>query len=176
MNNDELQHYGVKGMKWGVRKYRRSDGSYTKTGVKIFDKKMEEYERANDKVKSLKGGNKKSYDEAVRERKAAKKNLNKSYKQLKSDSRADKGKDAYSEGKTITGNLRNNWIAQTGIVLGSKLVNNIIVNKTGDARLANIATTSIALGGTAVNAIIAAKTSITNRNLRAYYGHSRKVR
>lgn len=31
-NNDYLQHHGVKGMKWGVRRYRNADGSLTREG------------------------------------------------------------------------------------------------------------------------------------------------
>lgn len=33
----ELYHYGVKGMKWGVRKYRNKDGSLTPAGQKRYD-------------------------------------------------------------------------------------------------------------------------------------------
>ena len=32
--NDELYHFGVKGMKWGVRRYQKKDGSLTKAGKK----------------------------------------------------------------------------------------------------------------------------------------------
>ena len=32
--NTELSHYGVKGMKWGVRRYRNKDGSLTPLGKK----------------------------------------------------------------------------------------------------------------------------------------------
>ena len=28
-----LMHYGVKGMKWGVRRYQNYDGSYTRNGI-----------------------------------------------------------------------------------------------------------------------------------------------
>lgn len=40
MYNNELYHYGVKGMKWGVRKkYQNSDGSLNAKGVKKYAKK-----------------------------------------------------------------------------------------------------------------------------------------
>ena len=32
--SDSLMHYGVKGMKWGVRRYQNRDGSYTSAGKK----------------------------------------------------------------------------------------------------------------------------------------------
>lgn len=34
MENYELYHYGVKGMKWGVRRYQRRDGTLTAAGKK----------------------------------------------------------------------------------------------------------------------------------------------
>ena len=35
--NNELQHWGVKGMKWGVRRYQKKDGSLTPAGKKRYD-------------------------------------------------------------------------------------------------------------------------------------------
>lgn len=37
INTDpHLQHFGVKGMKWGVRRYQNEDGSYTDAGKKKY--------------------------------------------------------------------------------------------------------------------------------------------
>lgn len=41
MDNNYLQHYGVLGMKWGVRRYQNKDGSLTPRGKKRYDKEME---------------------------------------------------------------------------------------------------------------------------------------
>ena len=37
MYNNELQHFGVKGMKWGVRRYENKDGTLTPAGRKRYN-------------------------------------------------------------------------------------------------------------------------------------------
>ena len=41
MDNNSLTHWGVKGMKWGVRRYQNKDGTLTAAGKKRYDKEME---------------------------------------------------------------------------------------------------------------------------------------
>lgn len=58
-SNNELYHHGVKGMKWGVRRYQNKDGSYTSAGKKrrvTYD----DVETAKKQMKSAK----KAYDKA----------------------------------------------------------------------------------------------------------------
>lgn len=42
MNQNELYHYGVLGMKWGVRRYQNSDGTLTSQGQKRYERDQRE--------------------------------------------------------------------------------------------------------------------------------------
>lgn len=42
MDNNELRHWGVRGMKWGVRRYQNKDGSLTNAGQKRYERDQKE--------------------------------------------------------------------------------------------------------------------------------------
>lgn len=37
MTENEFYHYGIKGMRWGIRRYQKKDGSLTPAGKKRYD-------------------------------------------------------------------------------------------------------------------------------------------
>lgn len=48
--NNYLAHYGIKGMKWGVRRYQRKDGSLTSAGKNRYNENYTEKQRKQDRA------------------------------------------------------------------------------------------------------------------------------
>lgn len=50
MQQDELQHHGIPGMKWGIRRYQNKDGSLTAAGKKRYDNEFTKVKAAKAKL------------------------------------------------------------------------------------------------------------------------------
>lgn len=48
---NRLQHAGIKGMKWGIRRYQNKDGTLTPAGKKRYGDIHEDYAKAHSKKK-----------------------------------------------------------------------------------------------------------------------------
>lgn len=55
----ELYHHGIKGQKWGVRRFQNEDGSLTDEGKSLYFQKVN---AAHNKLKALNAGDKKTAD------------------------------------------------------------------------------------------------------------------
>lgn len=180
-SSQELEHFGVKGMKWGVRhKYQNYDGNYTQRGVGEFHKAASAYDSAHAAKKQAKKDYKSGktqkldYNRAKTNQKVAKGQVKKAYNHLRVDKRADKGRNLYQSGRTIRGSLYDSARSEAMIGVGSYVLNEALKTSNNPKLRANHKTITAAAvaGASAVNAIAYGVNYNRNAKLRAYYAHS----
>lgn len=93
--NDELQHHGIRGMKWGRRLYQNKDGSLTPLGQKRYNKEVENLKKETAKVKEAEkiAANRKKTQTKLDKLEAKKQALEERKKALKDDSKGKKEED-----------------------------------------------------------------------------------
>ena len=84
-DSDYLEHYGIKGMKWGIRRFQNKDGSLTKAGLKRYSDAASE---AASKVgKAIAEGGKKLGEVAGKAAQATKEKMVEKHAQRKEEKR-----------------------------------------------------------------------------------------
>lgn len=149
INNDYLAHYGVLGMKWGVRRYQNKDGTLTSAGKKRAMKLESEYNKlvgkkdsgenntATSKTSTKKKSIKDMTDEELR---AAinRKQLENSYKEV----HPQQVKKGNSFVKKVGGVLINDMIVPAATDIGKQVLRsymakgvNKVLNLEGDSKV-----------------------------------------
>ena len=128
--NDYLAHYGVKGQKWGVRRYQNADGSLTNAGMKK-QAKMEKYRSKLVKKADRKAtSNRNSAKRAMNTVQDLKKNGTKSdaYREWKSSTDAERARE-YEQNNNITytdAMGRSTTYTRSYRTSGNRLINDVI--------------------------------------------------
>lgn len=173
MGETYLEHHGIKGMKWGVRRYQNYDGSYTQKGLERYRKAEAKYDDASARLKKAQeSGDTAGMSKARSDRGLAKAEMEKQYRQLKYDKRADKGKELYKQGKTITEiSAKNRVFELLGSAGGYALYK--AYQSYGKEGMSSTTKTLAAIGGLAVTASAVAGVNAERKKsyVRAYYGH-----
>lgn len=167
-----LMHYGVKGMKWGVRRYQNYDGSYTQRGLARFRNSEKKYDDAKARYTSAKNSGS-TFDAklAKRDMKTAKAQMSRDYKNLKKAHSADQGRELYRKGETITDNTMKRNAAAAVAAIGAPVAANVVAQLTRNygAGVATLAGTEAASLGYSIYL------NHKNKKLRSYYGYSANI-
>ena len=180
LSEETLTHYGVKGMKWGIRRYEKNPG--VKTGKRI--KKFRAAEAKYDQIKKTDPKNRSAL-------KSAKREMKNQYKLVKQAKLADEGQKLYSENKRITDNGRKIAYASAGVGIASKMLSMALntnmlpvdvqlklskpVNTPlGKMTVSDLVTVSAAIVSTGALTADKLYKENQNRKLRAYYSYTNK--
>lgn len=174
---NELYHHGILGQKWGVRRYQNFDGSYTQAGVKRYSKSSAEYVHQKERYSSAKEayktgqGSKADKVNAKISMSKAKKQMNKDYRHLRLDKKADKGKELYAKGYRITNGNNAVALMKTAGAL-SMAISKLPPNVTGLGADTRKLMFEAGLGAEVLGFGVGAISEIPNNKLRAYYSHT----
>lgn len=184
-----LSHHGIKGMKWGIRRYQNEDGSLTPAGCRRYGTDLDITDKSRKNVASIRLG------EARRRLDVAKSNDPKNYnriaqlrgsviraKQAKRNATLyDRGARRAARGETITSNNAKAYLALSGAAIASRLYNHPSMLRTrlyalntakiyapGMAKAVDLIDRYAGVGLQALSVGYAAKKYYDNTNLRAY--------
>lgn len=138
MNQNELYHYGVTGMRWGVRRYQNRDGTLTKAGKKRAAKLETQYTALTGKsLHKTSSSSSKQRRKTVSEmsdeelRKAVNRlQMEKQYKQLVSETAVQARGDAFiNKSKNVLSKSLENAISQAITQTIKSSIDSIIKNK-----------------------------------------------
>ncbi len=91
---NELYHWGIKGMKWGVRRYQNPDGTLTSAGKKRYDQEVSKL-KAEQKIVKNKQATKAKFEKLE----AKKRELEQQKEDLKGESKATQVKQKVADHK-----------------------------------------------------------------------------
>ena len=131
VRDNELYHYGAKGMKWGVRRTAaqlgraiKKVGSFLKRSISESNKRANERKRERE-LREMKGKPKKMSSDELK-RRIERLKMEKEYRSLMNETR-DRGRKTVSDVMTdISKNTAKNLGTQLGVYAVGKLINKLV--------------------------------------------------
>lgn len=170
----ELEHYGVKGMKWGVRRYQNVDGTYTLAGKERYKETREKLDNARANVKAArKSGSKENLIKAKNERNRAYRENLKARLTLNKAKSIDRGERIDKAGATMFGVKARGVVNAMDIEATRRVGQWIIDSKISNQKVRNLSTTALSAGSLWLQTVNAATTSNMTRDLYNYRHRSK---
>ena len=187
---DSLSHHGIRGQKWGVRRFQNANGTYTAAGKKRYGMDLDLNDKSRTNIAKIRQGEaRRKLDVAkanvksgkgsvynVADLKSRVRSANKEVKQMKS---IDKGAKRYAKGETITGNNVKVYMAATAATgaswLAATYLNKRISDLGSEGRLRPSHVSAAKAANDFINATLTGATvaygvkkAVDNQNIRKY--------
>lgn len=137
INMTELYHHGVKGQKWGVRRYQNKDGSLTAKGIKRQNKMDSYRNKLADKAAKKSKRHNSEYEDAMYNVKDLKRNgtNSKAYRDWKDSIDSDR---AYEYERRNSINLNGNNYTKSYRSSGERFANDFLDGISSDRTISNL--------------------------------------
>lgn len=127
--SNSLYHFGIKGMKWGIRRYQNKDGSLTAAGKKRYNEgEQSSSEKTTSSTSSNRSRSISELSDAELRTRINRLNLEKQYKQLISEE-ADNNTKQVKEGKSFTNEIKDRAVKNVFLPAAEEIGRQVVRSK-----------------------------------------------